>query len=86
MPTEFFDINGIKVANIKNNSGIAFFGIAVLAGSNYETREIAGISHFAEHLFFKGTETRNWHQINQENLSLCLQKMPPVSPIPVYFR
>ena len=66
MSTEFFDINGIKVANIKNNSGIAFFGIAVLAGSNYETREIAGISHFAEHLFFKGTETRNWHQINQE--------------------
>jgi predicted Zn-dependent peptidase len=28
------------------------------AGSCYETKEEAGISHFAEHLFFKGTEQR----------------------------
>ena len=28
------------------------------AGSCYETKEQAGISHFAEHLFFKGTERR----------------------------
>jgi len=66
MSLEMLDINGIKVANIKNQSGIAFFGIAVLAGSNYETPEIAGISHFAEHLFFKGTKSRNWKQINEE--------------------
>jgi predicted Zn-dependent peptidase len=28
------------------------------AGSRYETRETSGIAHFAEHMFFKGTETR----------------------------
>ncbi|MBP7062309.1 insulinase family protein [Patescibacteria group bacterium] len=27
--------------------------IMVRAGSNYETREINGISHFLEHMFFK---------------------------------
>ena len=28
------------------------------AGSRYETRETNGIAHFAEHMFFKGTENR----------------------------
>ena len=27
-------------------------------GSRYESDETGGISHFAEHLFFKGTERR----------------------------
>jgi predicted Zn-dependent peptidase len=66
MPTEIFKVNGVTVANIKSDSGIALFGIAVLAGSNYETPEIAGISHFSEHLFFKGTAKRNWRQINEQ--------------------
>ena len=66
MPTEILKVNGVTVANIKNKSGIALFGIAVRAGSNYETPNIAGISHFAEHMFFKQTKTRNWRQINEE--------------------
>jgi len=65
MSTEIFKVNGITVANIKNDSENVFFGVAVLAGCNYETPEIAGISHFAEHLAFKGTKTRNWKQINE---------------------
>ena len=28
------------------------------AGSRYETAETNGIAHFAEHMFFKGTERR----------------------------
>ncbi len=32
--------------------------IMVAAGSRYETRESNGIAHFAEHMFFKGTERR----------------------------
>lgn len=32
--------------------------ILVGAGSKYETKEINGISHFLEHMFFKGTEKR----------------------------
>jgi len=66
MSTEFFKVKGIQVANIKSSSDIAFFGVAVKSGSNYETPEIAGISHFAEHLFFKGTKKRNWKQINED--------------------
>ena len=61
-----FKVRGINVANIYNQSGMAFFGIAVLAGSNYETPEVAGVSHYAEHGFFKNTPTRNWRQINEE--------------------
>jgi len=61
-----FNVNGIRVVNIKNNSGIAFFGIGILNGSNFENPKVAGISHFIEHMFFKGTETRNWEQIARE--------------------
>jgi predicted Zn-dependent peptidase len=32
--------------------------VMVAAGSRYETRETSGIAHFAEHMFFKGTEKR----------------------------
>jgi predicted Zn-dependent peptidase len=32
--------------------------LIVAAGSRYETRETNGIAHFAEHMFFKGTEQR----------------------------
>ena len=66
MSIEYFKVNGVQVANIKNSSEIALFGFAFRAGSNYETKNIAGVSHYAEHLFFKGTHTRNSQQINQE--------------------
>src|SRR5947208_14350662 len=32
--------------------------VMLAAGSRYETRETNGIAHFAEHMFFKGTEKR----------------------------
>src|SRR5947207_4667319 len=32
--------------------------IMLAAGSRYETPETNGIAHFAEHMFFKGTERR----------------------------
>jgi len=32
--------------------------VMIAAGSRYETRETSGIAHFAEHMFFKGTERR----------------------------
>jgi predicted Zn-dependent peptidase len=32
--------------------------IMLAAGSRYETPDTSGIAHFAEHMFFKGTETR----------------------------
>ena len=41
-------------------------GIWVKTGSRYEKSEISGISHFLEHLLFKGTKTRTALQISQE--------------------
>src|SRR3954465_8471889 len=32
--------------------------VMLAAGSRYETEESNGIAHFAEHMFFKGTERR----------------------------
>src|SRR5580765_6521736 len=32
--------------------------VMLAAGSRYETRDSSGIAHFAEHMFFKGTERR----------------------------
>jgi predicted Zn-dependent peptidase len=66
MEIDTFKVRGINIANIHNSSGIAFFGISTLAGSNYETPNEAGISHYIEHIGFKGTSTRNWKQINEE--------------------
>ncbi|NSL51134.1 M16 family metallopeptidase [Calidifontibacillus erzurumensis] len=38
-------------------------GIWIGAGSRYETKENNGISHFLEHMFFKGTTTRTAKEI-----------------------
>ena len=37
----------------------AAIGIWVKSGAINETEEISGISHFIEHMMFKGTETRS---------------------------
>lgn len=41
------------------------FGIAVRTGSRYERPSQAGMSHFLEHMLFKGTPTRTALQISQ---------------------
>jgi predicted Zn-dependent peptidase len=41
-------------------------GIWVENGSRYEERDQAGISHYLEHMFFKGTERRTAAQIAEE--------------------
>ncbi|KKT29145.1 hypothetical protein A3G55_04565 [Candidatus Giovannonibacteria bacterium RIFCSPLOWO2_12_FULL_44_25] len=51
--------NGLRcvVAPMKDTEAVtlwALFG----TGSKYETKKISGISHFLEHLFFKGTKSR----------------------------
>ena len=38
-------------------------GVWISAGSQYETREENGLSHFLEHMLFKGTEKRSARQI-----------------------
>jgi predicted Zn-dependent peptidase len=41
-------------------------GVWVRAGGRYETPEVAGISHFVEHLLFKGTRRRSCEQLKQQ--------------------
>jgi predicted Zn-dependent peptidase len=51
--------NGLKaiVAPMKNTETATLL-VLVGTGSRYETKEVNGISHFLEHLFFKGTKNR----------------------------
>lgn len=66
----------IDVINLNNGISIvmeqvsyvrsASFGVYIKAGSVNETQETAGISHFIEHMMFKGTKTRSAKQIAQE--------------------
>lgn len=51
--------NGLRVltAPMPQAKSVACF-VMIAAGSRYETRQSSGIAHFAEHMFFKGTERR----------------------------
>ncbi|MFH0854717.1 MAG: insulinase family protein, partial [bacterium] len=51
--------NGLRVITVpqKNTETVTVL-VLVGTGSKYETKEISGISHFLEHLFFKGTKKR----------------------------
>jgi predicted Zn-dependent peptidase len=51
--------NGLRVvtAPMPAAKSVACF-LMLAAGSRYETRKTNGIAHFAEHMFFKGTEKR----------------------------
>lgn len=56
--------NGLRIVTEKIPSvrSVAL-GIWVRTGSKYETEANNGISHFLEHMFFKGTETRSAKEI-----------------------
>lgn len=59
----------IEIKTLKNGTRVIFehlpandiisIGIFVKAGSNYETESTKGISHFIEHMTFKGTATKS---------------------------
>jgi predicted Zn-dependent peptidase len=51
--------NGIRVLTAPMSHAQSVSCVVMLAaGSRYETPETNGIAHFAEHMFFKGTESR----------------------------
>jgi predicted Zn-dependent peptidase len=59
--------NGVRILSEELPSlGSVTIGIWVENGSRYERVDQAGISHFLEHLFFKGTERRTAAQIAEE--------------------
>ncbi len=51
--------NGLRIltAPLAHAQSVAVY-VALAAGSRYERAENRGIAHFAEHMFFKGTENR----------------------------
>jgi predicted Zn-dependent peptidase len=59
--------NGLDViAEINTASHSSALGFMVKAGSRDESPDLAGVSHFLEHMIFKGTPTRNSQQVNEE--------------------
>lgn len=60
--------NGLTVAleekKDARSAAVCFF---VAAGNRFETEEISGISHFIEHMVFKGTSTRSTNDIAEES-------------------
>jgi predicted Zn-dependent peptidase len=63
--------NGIRVVSeTLPKSRSVSIGVWVKVGSRHEPPEIGGISHFIEHLFFKGTEKRSAKDIAIEMDSL----------------
>ena len=57
--------NGVRVVAIRlpylQSASVSVF---VRTGSSHESRRLNGISHFVEHMAFKGTRTRSCQQIN----------------------
>lgn len=58
--------NGLKVVLAPCEAESVLFGVFVDSGSRHETAKTAGISHFIEHMLFKGTPTRRQIDITRE--------------------
>jgi predicted Zn-dependent peptidase len=59
--------NGLRVLTVPMaNRESAAVATWVKVGGRYEPKKISGISHFLEHMMFKGTPTRNTRQIKEE--------------------
>ena len=59
--------NGLEiVAECNANASSTALGFFVKTGARDETDEISGVSHFLEHMVFKGTPTRTAADVNRE--------------------
>ncbi len=59
--------NGLTIlAECNPRAYMAAYGFFVKAGSRDETNNIGGVSHFLEHMVFKGTPNRTAEQVNLE--------------------
>ena len=59
--------NGLRVVTSERpQNETVSLGIWVNTGAAYETEDINGISHFVEHMVFKGTQKRTSLQISEE--------------------
>jgi predicted Zn-dependent peptidase len=59
--------NGLRlVIEIMPHVQSAACGFLARTGARDDPPELAGVSHFLEHMMFKGTARRNWEQVNIE--------------------
>ena len=58
--------NGLKVITIKKDSQMCAINVGVNVGALNENINEKGISHFIEHMLFKGTKKRNNDAINDD--------------------
>jgi len=59
--------NGLKIVAEVNPAAVSMAaGFLTRTGSRDETPEVAGVSHFLEHMMFKGTERRSAFDVNRE--------------------
>lgn len=58
--------NGLNIIAETNSAAqSAAVGFFTKTGARDETPEINGVSHFLEHMMFKGTENLTWQQVNE---------------------
>ncbi len=58
--------NGLDIiAEINPDSHSAAFGLFVKTGSRDEPLEVNGVSHFLEHMMFKGSSKYGWEDVNR---------------------
>ncbi|GAA0109786.1 MULTISPECIES: pitrilysin family protein [Clostridium] len=58
--------NGLEVITIKKDTKISAINVGIKVGSLYENMNEKGISHFIEHMLFKGTKKRSYEELNDE--------------------
>ncbi|MBX3412472.1 MAG: insulinase family protein [Pirellulales bacterium] len=59
--------NGLEVvAEVSGDAYSTALGFFVRAGARDESDDVAGVSHFLEHMMFKGTPTRSADDVNRE--------------------
>lgn len=59
--------NGLEiVAECNDDAHSTALGFFVKTGARDETQDVAGVSHFLEHMVFKGTPTRSPDDVNRE--------------------
>jgi predicted Zn-dependent peptidase len=71
LPPEMYQVtrlpNGVTVASAAMpHMASVSLGIWVAVGGRYEPAKVSGVSHFIEHLLFKGTKRRSAKQISQD--------------------
>ena len=62
--------NGLEVLTIKKDTQISSINVGIKVGALNESLNEKGISHFIEHMLFKGTINRNFEALNDDLESL----------------